>query len=142
MLISLLQKQIPLIDVRAPVEFSKGALPTSTNLPILLDEERELVGKAYKKLGGQSATELGHAIVKDKIKEQRIKGWLDFIEENPSAHLYCARGGQRSEIAQSWIAERGIDIPSELKRITGLQGDAFETAMRKGEIGADKVAIA
>ena len=111
MLISLLQKQIPFIDVRAPVEFSKGALPTSTNLPILLDEERELVGKAYKKLGGQSATELGHAIVKDKIKEQRIEAWLDFIEENPSAHLYCARGGQRSEIAQSWIAERGIDIP-------------------------------
>ena len=69
MLISLLQKQIPLIDVRAPVEFSKGALPTSTNLPILFDEERELVGKAYKKLGGQSATELGHSIVKDKIKE-------------------------------------------------------------------------
>ena len=111
MLISLLQKQIPFIDVRAPVEFSKGALPTSTNLPILFDEERELVGKAYKKLGGQSATELGHAIVKDKVKEKRIEAWVDFIEENPSAHLYCARGGQRSEIAQSWIAERGIDIP-------------------------------
>ena len=75
------------------------------------DEERELVGKAYKKLGGQSATELGHAIVKDKVKEKRIEAWVDFIEENPSAHLYCARGGQRSEIAQSWIAERGIDIP-------------------------------
>ena len=98
MLISLLQKQIPFIDVRAPVEFSKGALPTSTNLPILFDEERELVGKAYKKLGGQSATELGHAIVKDKVKEKRIEAWVDFIEENPSAHLYCARGGQRSEI--------------------------------------------
>ena len=40
------------------------------------------------------------------------------------------------------LLERGIDITSELKRITGLQGDAFETAMRKGEIGADKVAIA
>ena len=74
MLISLLQKQIPFIDVRAPVEFSKGALPTSTNLPILFDEERELVGKAYKKLGGQSATELGHAIVKDKVKETKAKG--------------------------------------------------------------------
>ena len=78
MLISLLQKQIPLIDVRAPVEFSKGALPTSTNLPILLDEERELVGKAYKKLGGQSATELGHAIVKDKIKEHGIENYFVF----------------------------------------------------------------
>ena len=78
MLISLLQKQIPFIDVRAPVEFAKGALPTSTNLPILFDEERELVGKAYKKLGGQSATELGHAIVKDKVKEKvkEIEKWI------------------------------------------------------------------
>ena len=80
MLISLLQKQIPFIDVRAPVEFSKGALPTSTNLPILFDEERELVGK-HIRTGGQSATELGHAIVKDKVKEKRIEAWVDFIEK-------------------------------------------------------------
>ena len=152
MLISLLQKQIPLIDVRAPVEFSKGALPTSTNLPILLDEERELVGKAYKKLGGQSATELGHAIVKDKIKEQRIKGWLDFIEENPSAHLYCARGGQRSEIAQSWIAERGIDIPkieggfkslrnSCLTILDKAANDPKEWIIVAGKTGANKTGL-
>ena len=37
------------------------------------------------------------------------------------------------------LLERGVDITTELKRITGLQGDAFESAMRKGEIGADLV---
>ena len=111
MLISLLQKQIPFIDVRAPIEFSKGALPTSTNLPILFDDERELVGKIYKELGGQSATELGHSLVKEQVKEERIEGWIAFIENNPLAYLYCARGGQRSEIAQHWISDRGIDIP-------------------------------
>ena len=37
------------------------------------------------------------------------------------------------------LLERGVNITNELKRITGLQGDAFESAMRKGEIGADKV---
>ena len=37
------------------------------------------------------------------------------------------------------LLERGVDITTELKRITGLQGEAFESAMRKGEIGADKV---
>ena len=111
MIISLLQKQIPFIDVRAPIEFSKGALPTSTNLPILFDDERELVGKVYKELGGWSATELGHSLVKEQIKEERVGGWITFIEENPSAYLYCARGGQRSEIAQNWISDSGIDIP-------------------------------
>ena len=37
------------------------------------------------------------------------------------------------------LLERGVDITTELKRITGLQGEAFESAMRKGQIGADKV---
>ena len=37
------------------------------------------------------------------------------------------------------LLERGVDITTELKRITGLQGDAFESAMRKGKIGADLV---
>ena len=37
------------------------------------------------------------------------------------------------------LLERGVDITTELKRITGLQGDEFESAMRKGEIGADLV---
>jgi len=37
------------------------------------------------------------------------------------------------------LLERGVDITTELKNITGLQGDEFESAMRKGKIGADAV---
>ena len=37
------------------------------------------------------------------------------------------------------LLERGVDITTELKRITGLQGEEFESAMRKGKIGADLV---
>ena len=37
------------------------------------------------------------------------------------------------------LLEKGVDITTELKRITGLQGDEFESAMRKGKIGADLV---
>jgi tape measure domain-containing protein len=44
---------------------------------------------------------------------------------------------QREEELQ--LLERGVDITSELKRITGLQGEEFERAMRKGKIGADLV---
>ena len=44
---------------------------------------------------------------------------------------------QREEELQ--LLERGVDITSELKRITGLQGDEFEAAMRKGKISADLV---
>jgi len=37
------------------------------------------------------------------------------------------------------LLERGVDITTELKRITGLQGEAFEKAQRQGKIGADLV---
>ena len=111
MLISLLEKQTPLIDVRAPIEFKKGSLPTSVNLPILLDDERHQVGKTYKKFGSGPATDLGFNLVSGDLKEKRVKKWLNFISDNPSAQIYCARGGQRSKIAQEWIAEQGVSVP-------------------------------
>ena len=37
------------------------------------------------------------------------------------------------------LLERGVNITDELKKITKLQGDEFESAMRKGKIGADAV---
>ena len=37
------------------------------------------------------------------------------------------------------LLERGVDITTELKKITKLQGDEFADAMRKGKIGADLV---
>ena len=44
---------------------------------------------------------------------------------------------QREEELQ--LLERGVDITTELKKITGLQGEEFESAMRKGKIGAELV---
>ena len=37
------------------------------------------------------------------------------------------------------LLERGVDITSELKKITGLQGTEFESAMRKGQISSQLV---
>ena len=112
---SILKNQIKLIDVRAPIEFKEGALPHSVNLPILFDDEREMVGKTYKNKGNEVAIDLGHSIVNGEKKDNRVNEWLDLIQNNPKAQLYCARGGLRSEIAQSWLKEVGCDI----KRISG-----------------------
>ncbi len=100
----------PLLDVRAPIEYEKGAFPNSTNIPILNDEEREKVGICYKKKGNDEAVKLGHELVSGDIKEARLQAWIDFIEANPSALLYCFRGGSRSQITRSWLAKRGVDI--------------------------------
>jgi len=44
----LIIENVPLIDVRAPVEFDKGAFPNAINLPLLNDAERKEVGICYK----------------------------------------------------------------------------------------------
>ncbi len=105
------KKRLPLIDVRAPVEFEKGAFRRAVNLPLMNDEERRLVGIRYKERGNAEAVKLGHELVSGRVKEGRVEAWCNFIKEHPDALLYCFRGGQRSQIAQRWIAEAGYEIP-------------------------------
>ncbi len=103
---------IPLLDVRAPVEFEKGAFPTAANHPILDDEERRVIGIEHKEHGGDAAVELGHKLVKGDIKDDKIKAWKKFLEQNPDAMVYCFRGGKRSKYAQQWITkDLGLEIP-------------------------------
>ncbi len=107
---------IPLMDVRAPIEYEKGAFINSTNLPLMNNEERRLVGICYKEEGSESATKLGHQLVFGEIKDQRIAEWKKFITEHPNAILYCFRGGQRSQITQQWL-KKYLDL--SIPRIDG-----------------------
>lgn len=100
-----------IIDVRAPVEFSQGELPNSVNLPLLDDDERALVGTCYKKLGREKAIELGHQIVSGRNKDEKVKKWQEFIKDNPHTIITCFRGGLRSQTAQFFLNELGIEIP-------------------------------
>lgn len=108
---SLLTRQIPLLDVRAPVEFSRGAFPTSTNLPLLADEERQAIGRRYREQGRDAAVALGEELVAGEVREQRLQAWKDFVAQHPECALYCFRGGLRSSITQQWLAAEGIHIP-------------------------------
>ena len=102
---------VPLMDVRAPIEFSKGAFPAAVNLPVLNDHERELVGTCYKEKGQDAAIALGHSLLTDDIKAQRIQGWGDFAKANPEGYLYCFRGGLRSRSTQQALKDAGVNYP-------------------------------
>lgn len=108
---SLFLDKIPLLDVRAPIEFIKGAFPLASNLPLLDDDERRRVGTTYKQTGQQAAIDLGHRLVCGEIKEQRVEAWKQWRQAHPQGWLYCFRGGLRSQIAQQWLADAGIQIP-------------------------------
>ncbi|MCY4094736.1 MAG: tRNA 2-selenouridine(34) synthase MnmH [Gammaproteobacteria bacterium] len=108
---TILRDNLPVLDVRAPTEFNRGSIPNSTNLPILNDSERSKVGIEYKQQGNEAAVKLGFNLVNEREKEIRVSSWSRFLHSNPDALLTCWRGGQRSEIAQRWLANIGIDVP-------------------------------
>ncbi|MFT6976788.1 MAG: tRNA 2-selenouridine synthase [Shewanella psychromarinicola] len=107
----LLLEKRPLIDVRAPIEFSKGAFSHSINLPLMQDSERQKVGTCYKQNGQDAAIALGHRLVNGPVKQQRIDAWLAQLSQHPDSYLYCFRGGLRSTLSQQWIKESGMNIP-------------------------------
>ena len=109
--LNLIAQTTPLIDVRAPVEFVQGSLPGAVNLPLMVDDERHQVGIAYKQHGQQAAIGLGERLVSGDTKRARVDGWLEYVARQPDAIIYCFRGGLRSQIAQQWLADGGINRP-------------------------------
>jgi len=110
-LLDVIRHRTPLLDVRAPIEFDQGSVPNSHNIAILNNNEREQVGTAYQKHGNQTATALGHQLVCGETKEMRVHAWATWLEANPNAQVMCWRGGQRSSIACTWLAQ--INMPTQ-----------------------------
>jgi tRNA 2-selenouridine synthase len=99
------------MDVRAPVEFDKGAFPHAENVPLLDDHQREEIGKRYKDAGQDEAIQLGLQLATPDIRQQRMQQWRQFVSQHPQGYLYCFRGGLRSRTTQAWLKEQGIDYP-------------------------------
>ena len=109
--IELFLNNFPMMDVRAPIEYQRGAFPTAKNLPIMDDQQREMVGTCYKHHGQDKAIEKGHELVHGELREARIAAWVKFAKQNPNGSLYCFRGGLRSKITQQWMQEAGVELP-------------------------------
>lgn len=109
---ALFLQDLPMLDVRAPVEFREGAFPCSTNLPLMDDIDRDAIGKRYKQQGQDAAIELGLQRVSGDIKAARVSAWEAFARQYPEGVLYCFRGGLRSRTSQQWLYEQtGIRYP-------------------------------
>lgn len=102
--------QRPLLDVRAPVEFAQGAFPCAQNIPLLDDQQRQLIGTRYKEQGQDAAIALGWQLATEQVIEQRIDKWQYFLQQHPNALLYCFRGGLRSRLSQQILADAGFTI--------------------------------
>jgi tRNA 2-selenouridine synthase len=108
---TIIRNKIPLMDVRAPIEFEKGAFNQSINYPLMNNDERAEVGLCYKNNGQAAAITLGNKLVSGDNKISRLAQWQEFVRKNPQGYLYCFRGGLRSQTVQRWLKESGVDYP-------------------------------
>ena len=63
-----LSPELPIIDVRSPGEFSHAHLPGAFHVPLFTDEQRAIIGTAYKKQDRQTAVNLGLSFFSDRMK--------------------------------------------------------------------------
>jgi len=124
---NILLGDLPLLDVRAPVEFAQGAFPRAVNLPLMNDQERQQVGLRYKQAGQDHAIKLGHQLVSGATKDERVGQWLKFARANPTGYLYCFRGGLRSRISQQWLKEAGLEYPRIIGGYKAMRGFLIES---------------
>jgi len=90
-----MEHDVCLIDVRSEGEFLAGRIPASSNIPILNDEERKIVGTIYKHNGSQTAVLKGLELTGPHLNE-RLKVALKIVSGRDVV-VHCWRGGMRSE---------------------------------------------
>jgi tRNA 2-selenouridine synthase len=100
-----LAQSAPILDVRTPAEFERGHIPAARNLPLFTNEERAIVGTAYKQQSRQEAMLLGLDVVGGKMRpivEAAQK--LATAAQTRTLCVHCWRGGMRSG-SVAWLLD-------------------------------------
>jgi len=90
-----ISKDLPVIDVRTPAEFSDGHITGALNIPIFSNEERAVVGTKYKKESKDTAIAQALEYIAEKI-DHYLNELHKFVPDQ-EVFVYCWRGGFRSE---------------------------------------------
>jgi tRNA 2-selenouridine synthase len=88
------------LDVRSEGEYDHGHILHATNLPLFNNEERKIIGTAYKQQGKNDAILLGLDFVGKKMSE-----FVRFVRPKVSDNkvfVHCWRGGMRSG-SMAWL---------------------------------------
>lgn len=97
-----------LLDVRSPGEFLHGHIPGAVSFPLFSDEERAIVGTAYKQQGPEKALHLGLDFVGPKMS-QMLRRAAELAPDKRVA-IHCWRGGQRSRSVAWLLGMSGFDV--------------------------------
>ena len=97
-----------LLDVRSPGEYSHAHIPGAFNLPLFSNEERKVVGTAYKQESREQAIKLGlnYFAPKMVVMVEEVEKLLveNKFNKNSPVIVHCWRGGMRSA-GVAWLLD-------------------------------------
>lgn len=103
-----MMEQYPMLDVRSPSEYAHAHMKNAHSLPLFTDEERKVVGTAYKQQGKQPAIKLGlkYFGVKMASMVSDVEAMLAASPDpnNKVVLVHCWRGGMRSA-GVAWLLD-------------------------------------
>lgn len=100
-----LMQQHPVIDVRSPGEYAHARIPGAYSLPLFNDEERKVVGTAYKQESREKAIKIGVDYFGGKMRTmiEQVEAWLKDTQGR-TVIVHCWRGGMRSA-GVAWLLD-------------------------------------
>jgi tRNA 2-selenouridine synthase len=139
--------QLPIIDVRSPGEFTKGHILGAHNIDLFTDEERAVVGTAYKKESKEKAIAIGYKYVTPKLNDFISKS-LE-IAPKKEVVVHCWRGGMRSNAFADHLIEHGFVKVYVIEKgykafrayVVEFFGKPFELKVLGGYTGTGKTKI-
>ena len=103
-----MMEQYPILDVRSPLEYAHAHMKNAYTLPLFSDEERKVVGTAYKQQGKQPAIKLGLKYFGVKmasmVTEVEVMLAASPDPNNKVLLVHCWRGGMRSA-GVAWLLD-------------------------------------
>ncbi|MEI0700454.1 tRNA 2-selenouridine(34) synthase MnmH [Brachyspira intermedia] len=142
--------ELPIIDVRSPIEYNHAHIPNAYNVYLFNDEERKDVGTIYKQIGRKEAILKGLEYV--SVRMTAILKSIDEIARKYNSTnkilMHCFRGGMRSE-STAWLCSNyGYDVymlKGGYKRYRNYVLDSFERDYKiyllTGRTGSGKTLI-
>lgn len=104
------KKNTIFIDVRSEGEYDEAHIPEAVNIPLFTNEERRIIGTAYKHDSVSEARKLGIQFASARLPQ--IYERILLLKDNHEQQLvaYCARGGYRSTFFASAFSSIGVGV--------------------------------
>ncbi|CAN5251705.1 tRNA 2-selenouridine(34) synthase MnmH [soil metagenome] len=96
-----------IFDVRSPSEYTKAHIPGAISLPLFTDDQRKIIGTAYKQENRKTAVNHGLRFFSQRMLEIPLEAEKVLVQhkinsEDTKIFIHCWRGGMRSS-SVAWL---------------------------------------